>query len=152
VRVIDVVSKEEFNIRMQRKNEADQAKEESDVKAYLEKNKLNPTTTPSGLMYIVKKSSDGKSHVPGDTVTVHYTGTLLNGSKFDSSVDKGTPFSFVVGKGSVIPGFDEGIMMMKVGEKFLFLMPSYLAYGSGGEPRGGIPPFSTLIFEIELLK
>jgi FKBP-type peptidyl-prolyl cis-trans isomerase len=70
-------------------------------------------------MYIVKKSSDGKSHVPGDTVTVHYTGTLLNGSKFDSSVDKGTPFSFVVGKGSVIPGFDEGIMMMKVGGKVL---------------------------------
>jgi peptidylprolyl isomerase len=83
-------------------------------------------------------------------VTVHYTGTLENGTKFDSSVDKGQPLPFKIGSGSVIPGWDEGIMTMSVGGKRRLIVPPRLGYGAQGRPPT-IPPNSTLIFEVELL-
>jgi FKBP-type peptidyl-prolyl cis-trans isomerase FkpA len=92
----------------------------------------------------------GISPQPGQNVTVHYTGTLENGAKFDSSVDRGQPFTFKIGVGQVIKGWDEGVMTMKVGGKRKLVIPPHLGYGSRG--TGPIPPNSTLIFEVELLE
>jgi peptidylprolyl isomerase len=92
----------------------------------------------------------GKEAKNGSAVKVHYTGTLTNGSKFDSSLDRGTPFQFTLGKGQVIQGWDQGIVGMKVGGKRRLEIPPQLAYGERGFPPV-IPPNSTLIFEVELV-
>jgi FKBP-type peptidyl-prolyl cis-trans isomerase len=106
--------------------------------------------TPSGLKYVDEVVGTGQSPRPGQNVTVHYTGTLENGTKFDSSVDQGQPFTFPIGKGRVIKGWDEGVMTMKVGGKRRLIIPSSLGYGpAGNQPK--IPPNATLIFEVELL-
>jgi FKBP-type peptidyl-prolyl cis-trans isomerase len=108
------------------------------------------STTASGLKYTVLKSGSGTVHPQaGDKVTVHYHGTLLNGSVFDSSVDRGEPATFPLNR--VIPGWTEGVQLMKVGDKFKFEIPAPLAYGAAS-PSPGIPPNSTLVFEVELLE
>ena len=107
--------------------------------------------TPSGLQYEDLVVGTGASPTAGQTVVVHYTGWLTDGKKFDSSVDRGQPFNFPLGKGRVIKGWDEGVATMKVGGKCKLTIPPALAYGDRGFP-GAIPPNSTLVFEVELLK
>jgi peptidylprolyl isomerase len=107
------------------------------------------TTTPSGLKYQVLKKGEGTvSPKATDTVRVHYHGTLLNGTVFDSSVERKQPISFPLN--GVIPGWTEGVQLMKVGDKFKFEIPPNLAYGPNS-PSPKIPPNSTLVFEVELL-
>lgn len=106
-------------------------------------------TTASGLQYAVEKEGDGAQPTAEDEVTVHYTGKLLNGTVFDSSVQRGEPATFPLNR--VIPGWTEGVQLMKEGAKYTFFIPSDLAYGPQGVPNA-IPPHSTLIFEVELIK
>jgi peptidylprolyl isomerase len=111
----------------------------------------NMETTPSGLQYVDLKVGTGDSPKTGQTAEVHYTGTLADGKKFDSSRDRGQPFSFAVGRGQVIKGWDEGVATMKVGGIRKLVIPPDLAYGARGA-GGVIPPNATLTFEVELLK
>ncbi len=111
-------------------------------------------TTPTGLRYEDVKVGSGAEAVKGKEVSVHYTGWLdqagAKGTKFDSSVDRGSPFKFPLGAQMVIPGWDEGVAGMKVGGKRTLMIPSKLGYGAAGAP-GAIPPNANLIFEVELL-
>lgn len=107
-------------------------------------------TTPSGLKYIDEVVGTGASPKAGKSVTVHYTGRLTDGSKFDSSVDRKKPFTFVIGVGQVIKGWDEGVLSMKVGGKRKLLIPANLGYGARGA-GGVIPPNAELHFDVELL-
>src|SRR5262245_6906040 len=113
------------------------------------------TTTPSGLSYEDTLEGQGGSPDKGQTCVMHYTGWLWvdekKGSKFDSSVDRGRPFSFPLGMGRVIRGWDEGVASMKVGGKRTLLIPPNLGYGERGA-AGVIPPNATLLFEVELLR
>jgi len=109
----------------------------------------NAIRTSSGLMYIVLKEGTGAAPTRGAIVEAHYTGRLLNGTKFDSSVDRGYPLQFLVGKGNVIKGWDEAFLSMKKGEKRVLIIQPGLAYGDQG--MGTIPPNATLIFEVELI-
>jgi len=107
-------------------------------------------TTPSGLKYIDLKVGEGEEAKSGQKVTVHYTGWLTNGTKFDSSLDRKQPFSFQLGAGQVIQGWDQGVAGMKVGGKRKLTIPPELGYGARGA-GGVIPPNATLVFEVELL-
>ena len=108
------------------------------------------TTTASGLVYEELTLGSGNSATAGQKVSVHYTGWLTNGTKFDSSKDRGEPFIFPLGKGHVIKGWDEGVAGMKVGGKRKLTIPPQLGYGARGA-AGVIPPNATLVFEVELL-
>lgn len=119
---------------------------------FLEKNKkiAGVTSTPSGLQYKVITEGTGKKPTATDQVTVHYTGKLIDGRVFDSSVDRGQPATFALN--GVIPGWTEGLQLMSEGSKYIFYIPSNLAYGEQGPPGSGIGPYATLIFEVELIK
>ena len=110
----------------------------------------NNSTKMAELKKEILQEGTGEPTKAGQEITVHYTGTLENGTKFDSSLDRGTPFAFTLGAGSVIKGWDQGLLGSKVGEKLRLTIPSDLGYGS--RDLGSIPPNSTLIFEIEVLK
>ena len=112
--------------------------------------KMSEVTTASGLKYTVVKAGTGAEAKAGQKVSVHYTGWLTNGTKFDSSVDRGQPFEFGLGQGQVIKGWDEGVAGMKVGEKRKLTIPPDLGYGARGA-GGVIPPNAVLIFDVELL-
>lgn len=109
------------------------------------------TTTPSGLQYRDLVVGTGEGARSGSTAVVHYTGWLLDGTKFDSSLDRNTTFDFVIGSGQVIKGWDEGVATMNVGGKRELIIPSDLAYGDRGA-GGVIPPGATLKFEVELIE
>lgn len=113
------------------------------------KTKEGVKETASGLQYVVEKEGEGATPSATDEVTVHYTGRLLDGTVFDSSVQRGEPATFPLNR--VIPGWTEGLQLMKEGGKTVFFIPSDLAYGPNGVPNA-IPPHSTLIFEVELIK
>lgn len=108
-------------------------------------------TTESGLKYVDTQAGEGKQPQTGQEVAVHYTGKLMDGSKFDSSLDRNQPLRFNVGTGQMIAGFDEGVASMKVGGKRILYIPSDLAYGDSGIP-GVIPPKAMIVFEVELLE
>ncbi|MDE6096658.1 MAG: FKBP-type peptidyl-prolyl cis-trans isomerase [Muribaculaceae bacterium] len=130
-------------------------KKASEIKSigekFLEENKKNDNVkvTASGLQYVVDKEGTGEQPSATDEVTVHYTGKLLDGTVFDSSVSRGEPATFPLNR--VIPGWTEGVQLMKEGAKYTFFIPSDLAYGPQGVPNA-IPPHSTLIFDVELIK
>jgi len=158
VKMTKIQPKDEFQAEMTAKFEADakksqlaQAKEDSILTIYLNNNKITTPPSRSGLIYIEDVKGTGPMAQAGHTVKVHYTGRLLDGTKFDSSVDRGQPFEFEVGKGKVIKGWDEGIPKMSVGGKARLIIPSKIAYGERGAPPS-ISPFSTLVFEVELLE
>lgn len=111
----------------------------------------NETVTPSGLTYVDLVIGGGDTAKSGDLVVVHYTGWLTNGNKFDSSVDRREPFSFNLGVGKVIRGWDEGVQGMRVGGKRKLTIPPDLGYGARGA-GGVIPPNATLVFDVELLE
>ncbi len=121
-----------------------------EVKVMQQTDDSKSTTTPSGLKYVDLVAGKGASPKTGQKVKVHYTGWLENGKKFDSSVDRGQPFEFIIGVGQVIKGWDEGVSTMKVGGKRKLIIPSQLGYGIRGA-GSDIPPNATLIFEVELL-
>jgi FKBP-type peptidyl-prolyl cis-trans isomerase len=127
------------------------AKNLKDGQDFLAKNKERKgvTTTPSGLQYEVIKQGTGPHPAKDDFVSIHYKGSLLDGTVFDNSYDRGQPASFSVG--GVIPGFSEALQLMPVGSKYKVWIPAELGYGANGNPRGGIKPNSVLSFEIELL-
>lgn len=106
--------------------------------------------TDDGLQYIEIQPGTGAAPQAGQTVRVHYTGWLIDGTKFDSSVDRAQPLEFVLGVGQVIPGWDEGVLSMKVGGKRRLIIPPELAYGTAGRPPT-IPPSAHLVFDVELL-
>ena len=152
IKMVDVKSKKELD-ENQKKQEAEiaalQAAEKPKMEAYLAENKITTPPTASGIVFIETQKGKGGAHPTAtDEVTVHYTGTLLDGTKFDSSVDRGEPAKFPLNQ--VIPGWTEAIQLMTKGSKAKIIIPSNLGYG----PRGAgaqIPPFSTLIFEVELI-
>ena len=122
---------------------------ENELDRYFKDNGIKPITTSTGLNYVKTKDGNGIKPQVSTMVKFHYTGKLLDGTVFDSSVTRNEPFQFVVGIGQVIPGWDEGLQMMSKGEKGVFYIPYYLAYGNTGS--GPIPPFATLVFEVELI-
>ena len=130
--------------------EQQRAIEDSIMNDYITKNKIKVAPTASGLYFISKKAGKGVQAMAGKKVSVHYVGKLLDGTEFDNSVKRGEPIEFVLGQGQVIPGWDEGIAMMKEGEKAVLLIPSKLAYGERGNQA--IPPCSPLVFDVELVK
>lgn len=150
VRVDDAMTEEEFQQMKMDEMAALQQQADAELAAYLEENNIKAEPQESGLIYVSTKK--GKGPKPGykQMVKVHYTGRLLDGTVFDSSVERGEPIEFQLGVGQVIPGWDEGIALMSKGEKGILYIPSNLAYGSrqAGEL---IKPYSNLVFEVELV-
>ncbi|HNW75381.1 MAG TPA: FKBP-type peptidyl-prolyl cis-trans isomerase [Bacteroidales bacterium] len=156
VEVLDIQTKAQVDKEQADKKKADEVKkanakqnEGKDRDAYLKAKKITAKPTASGLYYIEKVKGTGAQAMPGKKVKVHYTGTLLDGTKFDSSRDRNEPFEFTLGQGQVIKGWDEGIAKMKVGGKAILVIPSSIGYGE--RDMGQIPPYSTLVFDVELL-
>jgi FKBP-type peptidyl-prolyl cis-trans isomerase len=157
VEILDVQSKEDYEkaqgaIKQQETMKSEEAKKNEVVlrDKYLKDKNITAKPNASGLIYIEKTAGTGVQATAGKRVKVHYTGTLLDGTKFDSSVDRNEPFEFTLGKGMVIKGWDEGIALMKQGGKATLIIPSSIAYGE--RDMGDIPPFSTLVFEVELIE
>lgn len=126
------------------------AEEKETIANYAKENGLEVQYTESGLAYVITEQGEGENAKEGDSIEAHYSGFLLDGNKFDSSVDRGQPFSFTVGVGMVIKGWDEGFTLLNPGSKATLLIPSSLAYAERGAP-GAIPPNSVLRFDVELI-
>ena len=159
--VQDIMSQQEFEdfqreqyekmqIEMEQNNEQQLSIDLELIENYLKENNIEATKAESGLHYEITKIGNGDNAASGNNVTVHYTGMLLNGEVFDSSVERDQPFSFQLGQGMVIRGWDEGITYFNKGAKGKIYIPSSLGYGPSGA-GGVIPPNAVLIFEIEVL-
>ncbi|NOX86249.1 MAG: FKBP-type peptidyl-prolyl cis-trans isomerase [Chlorobi bacterium] len=148
VKLNEILSEDTVKAREEVKRQKAMEQEAIDRAEYIAKNYPDAKPTSSGLYYIQVKKGKGKTPKEGQKVKVHYTGKFLDGTVFDSSKDRGKPIEFTIGKGQVIPGWDEGISMMRKGGKAVLIIPSNLAYGQG---RGRIPPYSTLVFDVELV-
>ena len=136
--------------QMKANNPEETEKAAKTLAAFLKKNKIGVEPTESGLYYVMTEAGNGEKPEVGQIVTVHYTGKLLDGTVFDSSVERDQPFQFPLGLGRVIAGWDEGIALMSKGEKGVLYIPYYLAYGDRGA-GGDINPFDNLMFEVELI-
>jgi FKBP-type peptidyl-prolyl cis-trans isomerase len=157
VEIMDVLSKAESEKILAAEKQAEAEKKGAVMKdetvlieKYLSDNKITTKPNPSGLYYIETAKGTGTQAVAGKRVSVHYTGTLLNGQKFDSSRDRNQPFEFNLGGNEVIKGWDEGIALMKQGGKAILIIPSKLGYGD--REMGSIPAYSTLVFDVELIE
>ncbi|MFA7381547.1 MAG: FKBP-type peptidyl-prolyl cis-trans isomerase [Bacteroidia bacterium] len=153
LKMVNVMTSKEMEEKVRLENEEKRKKQEALYNEFLKGPQVaNYKKTASGLMYeITKTNAAGKGVKDGDSVQVHYTGKLLNGETFDSSVDRGEPVTFPIGQGAVIPGWEEGVKLMKEGEKINLVIPQELAYGERGA-GGRIPPYAAIMFEIELIK
>jgi len=149
IKVIEIKPENEMQKASRLAMEERKNSEELEITKYVTENQITVTPTASGLYYILVTEGTGAQAVAGKKVKVHYTGTFLNGEKFDSSYDRNEPIEFSLGRGQVIPGWDEGIGMMKVGGKARFIVPSKLGYGD--QDRGPIKAFTPLAFEVELV-
>jgi FKBP-type peptidyl-prolyl cis-trans isomerase FkpA len=161
--VVDMMSEEEYQTeqiaqqqkemeKMQMAAEGQLAVDGEIIDKYLADNNINAQTTESGLRYVITQQGSGDTPAPGSMVSVHYIGTTLDGEKFDASYDHdgGEPLEFVIGRGQVIPGWDEGIALLNTGAKATLYIPSSLAYGPRGA-GGVIKPNAILKFEVELV-
>jgi FKBP-type peptidyl-prolyl cis-trans isomerase len=153
VKTKDEVMAEQKAMEEKRKAEAEEnkAQEVEKIQKYLKDNNITVKPLESGLYVVIEKQGKGKRAKAGDDVTVDYTGYLLDGTKFDSSKDHGQPFTFKLGAGRVIKGWDEGVAKLNVGGKAKLIIPSNLAYGERGA-GGVIPPYAPLVFDVELIK
>ncbi len=149
--VANILTQEQMNSDALAKGEMRLEKDIEIIESFLSENSITAQSTESGLRYVIEIEGSGNHPEPGENVKVHYTGTLLDGTKFDSSYDRSDPFSFSIGRGQVIPGWDEGIALLKPGGKGTLYIPSPLAYGSRGA-GATIKPNSVLKFEVELIE
>jgi FKBP-type peptidyl-prolyl cis-trans isomerase FkpA len=148
IRMRNVQSLEELELEKEKTLREGLKIEEEAINAYILENNISVNAEISGLYFIPIRSGKGQQANIGQHVSVHYTGKFLDGTIFDSSYDRGKPIEFDLGLGQVIAGWDEGIAKMKKGGKALLLIPSDLGYGTG---RGQIPPYTPLVFEVELI-
>lgn len=155
--LIDVITEAQLNKeRADREKKAAEEREKAireepvKLQSYLKQNNIKVAPTASGLYYIETQKGTGPQATPGKKVSVHYTGKFIDGTEFDSSRSRGEPFSFVLGQGQVIPGWDEGISLMRKGGKAQLIIPSKIGYGEGGQPPR-IPASATLVFDVELV-
>ena len=158
IELLNVMTQQEYDKKQSEKDAQKKAEdtmreqqESIDLQKYLQENQITVPARESGLIYIEKEAGSGAQPQPGQRVKVHYTGRLLDGTKFDSSVDRGQPFEFTIGQGQVIKGWDEGIALMKEGGKATLIIPSGIGYGARGAGEV-IKPFSTLVFDVELIE
>jgi FKBP-type peptidyl-prolyl cis-trans isomerase FkpA len=151
VKVVSILTSEEFKKEQSEASDKQKVTDNKIIEDYLTKNgmKAKARKTASGLYYVSLSEGTGGTPAAGDNVKVHYTGKFLDGKEFDSSKNQGKPLDLQVGAGMVIPGWDEGLMLMKKGDKGILLIPSGLAYGP--EAYGPIPANSVLQFEMELV-
>ncbi|MBW6498720.1 MAG: FKBP-type peptidyl-prolyl cis-trans isomerase [Bacteroidales bacterium] len=157
IKLVNVLTEEEYmeeQMRLaeerMRENEVRAGAEDGLLADYLAANNINVAARESGLIFIEKEKGSGEKVAPGKTVSVHYEGRLLDGTVFDSSIERGEPIEFPIGVGQVIPGWDEGISLMNVGGKAQLIIPSHLAYGERGAGTV-VPAYSTLVFDVEVV-
>lgn len=150
VKIMKIQTEEDIEKEMEALQNELRDGETDRILEYVEKNNITTQPTETGLYVVVEEEGSGPRPQKGDKVKVHYTGMLLDGTRFDSSVDRGQPFEFPLGMGRVIKGWDEGIAMLNVGSKARLIIPSSLGYGERGAGKD-IGPYAPLIFDVELL-
>ncbi len=150
VKIESVMTQEEYELAKQEEMEKTKEVYAQEIEKYASENGLDVQQTTSGLYYVITQEGEGSFPETGQTVSVHYTGKLIDGKVFDSSVDRGQPIDFPLGVGQVIPGWDEGIALLKKGSKGTLIIPPYLAYGESGAGNI-IPPNAILVFDVELV-